>query len=69
MVRDISREIQAERKNMNLVPEDKVEAVVYSTESEIDALLQNIKQTVGAEKITLVKVDIPADAKVEVKKV
>ncbi len=69
VVRDISREIQAERKNMNLVPEDKVEVVVHTNESGIEELLQNIKPTVGAEKISVVLVSVPADCKVEVKKV
>lgn len=69
LVRDITREIQAERKNMNLVPDDKVEVVVFTDEPAVEKGLQDILSTVGAIKISVEKVEFKADAKVEVKKV
>ncbi len=69
LVRDISREIQAERKDMNLVPEDKVEVVVFTDEPLVENGLQDILSSVGAVKISIEKVEFKADAKVEVKKV
>ncbi len=69
VVRDITRDIQAERKNLDLVPEDKVEVVVYTDEVGIEGLLEDIKHTVGAVNISLKKVEAKADTKIEVKKV
>ena len=68
LVRDITREIQAERKNMNLVPEDKVEVVVYTDEPKVEKDLQDIYKTVGAIKIIVETVETKADTKVIVKK-
>ncbi|MEN9604550.1 MAG: hypothetical protein RJB39_235 [Candidatus Parcubacteria bacterium] len=69
LVRDISREIQAERKNLNLMPEDKVEVTVFTDEPQVEKGLQDILSTVGAVKISVEKVEFKADSKVEVKKV
>lgn len=69
LVRDISREIQAERKNLALVPEDRVSVKVFTNESSVEPLLKDILSTVGANDISIVVVENTADCKVEVKKI
>lgn len=69
LVRDISREIQAERKNLALVPEDRVSVKVFTNESTVEPLLKDILSVVGANDISVVMVENTADCKVEVKKI
>ena len=54
VVRDIIREIQSKRKELNLMPSDKI-SLILKTKENIIAFTDMIKSSVNSDKLDIIK--------------